>query len=259
MRSVNLLQRAFSELTVERIRRIEKRGRPRTAAGVWLTSLYTAYIAVVKSLIGEPLLYVDVEENPPVEGDPELAEAFYCEFIQNRELRYRYCYPRRYDERIEKIKDMVEAAKEERNYDLMVGAAAKANELLGTRDGFVEIPSYRPVITEAALPREEAEKVVELGERVADIFAKLGGRAEAELRKLVFSGYKEGILDTIEGLTDEEKRFLEDVIGDPIRRAALLFAYKRVGNYKRLLPKILYNMYFRNIPYILYLSKDITG
>jgi len=251
---MSVLQRAYDTLSVEKIRRIEKRGRPKTAMGTWLTSIYTAYILVLKSLNNESVLYVDVEESTPVEGSPELAESLYFALSPRRDDYYR---PYRRDERVEEIKELVEAAVEEHNYDYMIEAAGRANELLGTKDGFVEIPSYKLVITEAALPREEAEKVIELGERVADIFTKLGGRAEAELRKLIFSGFKEGIINTIEGITDEEKNFLETIIRDPIKRASLLFAYKRIGSYKRLLPKILYNMYFRNMPFIQYYSSDI--
>jgi len=245
---VSALKQAFSGFaTVDKLRNTEKHA-PSHAKGWWVTSIYVGYILVIKSLSNEQVPYIDLVEEAPVEKNLESAESLY--YRLRPDLRRGY-YPD-YTGAVADIVELVEEARSRRNYNYMSSAAKKANEAFGTKDGFVEIPRFKPITAWEALPREEAEKVVELGNKVADIFTKLGGRAEAELQKLIFSGYKEGILNTIEGLTEEEKKFLESVLEDPLRRAALLFAYKRVGNYKKLLPKIIFDLYYRGIPYIQY-------
>jgi len=246
---VSTLKQAFSGFaTVDRLRSSEKR-MPSNTKGWWVTSIYVGYILVVKSLNNEQVLYVDVEESTAPGKGPDAADDLYSRF--HRDLKIMRYNPG-YGGEVTEIRELVDYARYKRDYSYMISAAEKANELLGSKDGFVEIPLFKVRAVWEAIPRDEAVKVVELGAKVADIFTKLGGRAEAELQKLIFSGYKEGILNTIEGLTEEDKKFLQGVLEEPLHRAALLFAYKKVGNYKKLLPKILYAMHYRNIPYIQY-------
>jgi len=249
--TVEALKQAYrSHFDREKIEKLEM-SRPMTAKGLWVTSIYTGYILVVKSLNNEPVDFILVEESTPTDGDQEVAEALYSLLSPSKGDGAYYRY-RSYDSSINDIEEMVKIARERHNYEFMVAAAKKANELLGTRDGIVEIPAYTVNRNEVILPREEAERIVSLGEKIAEIFVRLGGRASVELEKLIFSGFKKGIVNTIEGITDDEKMFLESVLEDPLSRAALLFAYKKVGNYKKLLSKILYSMYFRNIPVVHY-------
>lgn len=235
---------------------------------IWVSLLFAEYRTVFFALLGAEIHGVDIEEGEEVRKVSwEEAEKIYWEILDRVEkLRKGEVDERKEfwemddDEFIEslfgkkkeeknkprEVAEHVAMGIETLNYDHFIRAAELVNEMLGTNDGLVQLTPFKPVLSKKIITREDAERIRGLGEKIADMFARLGGRAEAEMLKLVFSGYKEDIVDTIEGLGPQEKDFLKKLLDTPYERASLLFAYKRIGNFRRLQIKILQTIYRAN-------------
>lgn len=147
------------------------------------------------------------------------------------------------DNPVDEIERLVRVAYNTGNFDYMLIAADKANKLLRSGDPYLYYPVYEKQVMDLNLTKKDVEIIEKTGEKIANMLAKLGGRAEAELRKLIFTGYREDTVDTIEGLTDEEKEFLKNILRKPFQRVALIYAYRQVGNIKKLIYRIQQTIY----------------
>ena len=222
-------------------------GNTKLAEALWASTLYSEYMAVLRSAAGKTSLLVVAEKSGGVRGSQSrAADSLYASLSGNRSWGYASLSDDVAAD-VERVKELVEVAKEKGNYDYLVAAAGKANEFLGTSDGYVEIVPYKLEVSEYSVPEETIKRIEEHVERLTAIFAKLGGRAEYELWKLIFSGYKENIVDTIEGISSEEKSYLRSLLNKPFERTALIFVYKRMGDPNKLVLKMLRSIYFRNI------------
>lgn len=114
---------------------------------------------------------------------------------------------------------------------------------LGSEDKYVAITPYTPVVTELNISPEDLAHVDRLATKLLSTLAPLGSRVEAELRKLIFSGYRSGIAETIDGIGEEERKFIEELLDKPFDRVALIKAYGKVADVKKLIFKILSEIY----------------
>jgi hypothetical protein len=224
------------------------------AKAIWVSILFSEYRAVLNALEGNTVVVLDVEPQPSTDGNEPLADEVYMAVLdavrkpvtERGLLGLEEEYQEDSGNEVSKIARLVKKGRETLNYDYMIEVANRLNKMLGTFDGWVKIVPYKVVFTELDLTKERADKIKELGERIAEMFSKLGGRAEAELRKVIFSGYREEVIDSIEGLSDHEKKFIKDLVTKPFERAALFFAYKRIGNFRRLQRRIISTIFHRN-------------
>jgi len=102
----------------------------------------------------------------------------------------------------------------------------------------VRLHRYEPQASPLTLSSEEYSAVQETATKVLESLKKLGERAEPTLLTLIFSGYRKGITAGIEGLNDQEREFLEGLLDTPFRRAALIVAYGKAYDLKKLIFKI---------------------
>ena len=218
------------------------------ASVLWVSMLYSEYFAVLRSVAGKTSFLVVAEKRGDVESAPsKAADSLYASLSGDETKSYMWYPGSREGSGVEEVKRLVDEAREKGNYDYIVAAAAKANELLGARDGYVEITPYKLEVSEYRVPEETIKRIEEHVQRLTSIFAKLGGKAEYELWKLIFAGYRENIVDTVEGISSEEKSYLRSLLNKPFERTALIFAYKQMGNPKKLILKMLRTIYFRNL------------
>ena len=207
---------------------------------LWLSTLYAEYRTLLHALWGDRLVAVELVPDAEVQrvGGEAVDELY-------RRLQDPGCGGGG-GGWVEEVVEMVGRALRTGDYDHLLRAARVVNEVVGSRDGWVRIYPYRVVEEELGVSREEAERVVRLGERIASTLSRLGERAEPALRRLIFEGYREGVVDEIEGLDEEERRMLRDLLSRPYDRAALLFAYRHVGNFRELHSRILQEVFHRN-------------
>ena len=218
------------------------------ASTLWVSTLYSEYFAVLRTLVGKTSLLVVARRSTSGEkASSELAGSLYASLSNPASGSHYWDLKALEEDSPETIMALVEMARRTLNYDYMVEAAGRANDLLGSKDGYVEIVPYKLEVAEYRVPEETIERIREHVDKLTSVFAKLGGRAEAELWKLIFSGYREGIVDTIEGITEEEKKYLKDLLNKPFERVALIIAYRQMGNPKKLFIKMLRTVYFRNL------------
>ena len=127
----------------------------------------------------------------------------------------------------------------EKNPDHLVTAARKFCELARGSDRYVTITTYSVGVAPLKLSKEDAERVKQLASRVLEVLAPLGGAAEAALLKLIASGYRRGAAESIAELDPSARRFLEELLDKPFDRAALLYAYRRLAGFRKLMSRVL--------------------
>jgi len=216
---------------------------------VWATTLLAEYRVVLHILWGDRVYSVDLEE---VEGGGGELD----EYTVDKVYRALTSVERGGGDWVPGLwgcREAVEAvryarrARETLNPDYYAEAARILDRLLGLSDGWVSVLAYRRVEGDIGLTRRDAEEIVKLGDRIAEAMAKLGReRAERELRRLVFEGYRENIVDTVEGLDRGDRELLKRVLAKPYERAAILFAYKKIGDFRKLQNEILLTVFYRN-------------
>lgn len=216
----------------------------RFAKSIWVGCLLAEYRILQLAKYGIKPVEVGVkaveqsrgERGSDIDVDALYQAIFNVKERGEREGEYEFTDVVGVEERI--VKD-IEKAVTYKDPDYLVRAADELNKVLGDNDKYIRITSYAPVVTILDINEENAERVRRLADKVLRIMAPLGGRLEAELMKLIFSGYKRGITDTIEGLGSEEKKFLEQLLDKPFERAALIFAYGKVADIKNLIYKMI--------------------
>ena len=218
-------------------------GQEELLRAIWVATLYAEYRLVLLVLEGRDVEVVGLSQAKATKEAPAwLADTLYVSIYRIDDIGD--VLP--LEGEVGEVVRSVERAVKTLNHDYFMKAAKMMNELLSVKDVILEITPYKLVSRRLKLTREDAEEIARLGEKIARIMARLGGVAEAELRKLVFNGYREGIVDTIEGLSREEKELIASLLKRPYRRAALIFAYRVIGNYKALLREIVKHMTSQN-------------
>lgn len=203
-------------------------GDDERAKAAWVGTLFAEYRIVELAKYGVKPAIVTVKRIPAPDGSGKETEHLFKkmreigEYYRNRFRKGYIDYPS------EKILKQVMWAYTDKDPEYLRIVADELTKKYGQSDECIAIDRFVPVVTELNISPEVTEKVRKLGDKVLEIMAPLGGRAEFELLKLIFSGYKPGITKSIEGLAEEEGNFLENLLDRPIYRAAILFAYRRI-------------------------------
>jgi len=228
----------------------------------WVATLLAEYRAVYyvlnggEGVIAEADIEIFTDEREAgrlsIEFHRGLLDMIRREYDEFEELMPEEGYVRdEVEKSLRRIARLVRRGFAKRDYDYVLEAARRLNELFGSYDSLVVVYACRLKPPKPVLTIDEARSVAELGDRIADMLSGLGGRAEAELRKLIFSGYKPEVVDTVEGLSDEDRKLLRKILKTPYLRASLLFAYKRVGNWRELERELLRTVLKRGSPIFL--------
>ena len=213
------------------------------AKALWVSTILSEYYTVVDALNGRDTVYIVAVPEEGAKGDEELAKKVYDAL----DLMDHGIEGGVDDERAREVARLVKMGKVTGNCSYCYEAALMVDKDLGTDDGYVKMDHYSIEVIVLDITKEDAERIRELGDRVADVFAKLGGRATSELSKLIFSGYKDEVVDSLE-LSGEEKEFLKELLDRPYDRAAIVFAYRRLGNFRHLLARMFRVAYFGATP-----------
>jgi len=119
----------------------------------------------------------------------------------------------------------------------VVELADELDQLLGMKSKMLHMPIYRvEAVGELEIPSyEEIEK--EASELMKKL-AHLGGKLEHVLSSLVVNGYRKGVADGIEGLSELEKAYLEELLDTPFKRVALILAYGKIGGLRKIIQRL---------------------
>lgn len=123
------------------MREIDGRGLRDVAWAMWVGMLYSEFYAVLMGLLGRSVLCVSVEPRAGERAREDIAERFYKAVIAtgSEEAGSRYG---RYGEGLEEVTRYIGKARESGNYNYMIEASRKADEILGgTSDSWVTIHS----------------------------------------------------------------------------------------------------------------------
>lgn len=137
-----------------------------------------------------------------------------------------------------KIIEYVMKSLEQKNPELLFKAEEILTKLYGDSGDIVSIPLYNLEAKELNITQQDYKRVEEISNELLRTLSPLGGRVRAELWKLIFSGYKQGITSTIEGLSDDERNYIEKLLDTPFDRASLIIAYGKIANIRNLLMKM---------------------
>lgn len=161
---------------------------------------------------------------PPKELEKEIMSLIYtarAHFFKFTEVPpnppVRFPEPKRTFQTVESVADLL---------DKYVGPRTRMYEIVRytlTQPRDVEIPSYAEIA-------EEAEDVLRT-------LAHLGAKVEYVLSSLILNGYRLDATAQL-GLSDEEREHLERLLDAPFRRVALLVAYGKVGDLRKMIQKL---------------------
>lgn len=110
------------------------------------------------------------------------------------------------------------------------------DKYVGAKTKMYEIVRFSKKWTEKPKPPSYEEVSEEAGELVK-MLAHLGAKVEYVLSFLALNGYKIGVTGQLEVPT-EEKKYLETLLDEPFKRAAIVMAYGRVGDIKQLIRRL---------------------
>lgn len=104
---------------------------------------------------------------------------------------------------------------ETRKVKYFIDACSKLEKAGFPSSRTVHLHSFTPTTTEAAVGPEQHAVMHETAGKVLEVLSRLGDKAESALSTLIFKGFKKGITSSIEGLSDQEKDFLEKLLDEP--------------------------------------------
>lgn len=117
----------------------------------------------------------------------------------------------------------------------LVKLADMFDKVFGRESKLFKIVEYSRTVSEFKIPNIDVNKEAD---EVLKMLAPLGAKVEYVLSTLILNGYRKGITEGVEGLGSEERAYLEELLDTPFRRVALIIAYSRVGDIKRILQKL---------------------
>jgi len=200
----------------------------RLAKELWVGCLLSEYRALQLAKLGVRLVQVEVKPVAlPTVRDPSLPEIY--QEIREAKSKTASSGPAAY----------VSAAYSTGDPGYLLKAVEALNAVVRGQDKYVSITAYPVSTRPLQLTAEDERRVRELGDRVLELMAPLGGAVEAVLLKLIASGYRRGVANTVEGLDPEVRRFVEELLDKPFERAALLYAYRRVAGVRRMMRRLL--------------------
>jgi len=212
----------------EEIERVAQASEP-LARDLWVGCLLSEYRALQLARLGVRLVQVEVKPVALPTASSNEVRSIYSELRSARE-RGASTMPAYY----------AKLAYDKGDPGYFFEAARELNRALsGGRDKFISIAAYAASTKELELSAEDAERVEKLAGEVLKAMTPLGGAVEEALLKLITTGYRRGVASTIEGLGEDAKRLLEELLDKPFERAALLYAYRRLVGYRRMMQKLL--------------------
>lgn len=124
-----------------------------------------------------------------------------------------------------------------RNFENIMSLADELDKFLGRRSKLIQVSKYTlESVEDLQIP--SYEEIEREAEELLNRLAYLGGRLEYVISSLAVEGYRKGVTEGIEGLEPSEKAYLEELLDTPFKRVALILAYGKIGNVKRIIQRL---------------------